>query len=122
MSTIGLVVLLLQLGMPSPLAPGSVPSSATPPMTNLKLWFAADCITLSGAVCSTPSNGSTISAWSDQSGNANDASVASGTCTFNTSQINSKPAVTFSSCHMNFTAHGYKCGNGLCRVQKRFHR
>src|SRR5207248_8234910 len=78
--------------------PGIGPyASSGPPLTNLQLWLEADCITYSGG-CSTPSDGTSISAWHDQSGNGNDLSKDSGTCTFHTAQINGKPSVTFSSC------------------------
>jgi hypothetical protein len=79
--------------------PGGGSHNSGLPLTNLVLWYEADCITYSGGNCSTPSDGTTISAWSDKSGNGNDLSLDSGTCTFHTSQVNGQPAVTFSSCH-----------------------
>jgi len=37
-------------------------------LTNLMLWLESDCITYSGGSCSTPSDGTSISTWSDQTG------------------------------------------------------
>jgi hypothetical protein len=62
------------------------------------LRLSSDCITFVSSVCGVPSNGTNITAWADRSGNANDATLNHGTCTFNTNQVNGKPAVTFSSC------------------------
>lgn len=81
----------LQFPWPSPVA-------ALGPVTGMRFWYSADCITYSGSVCSVPSNGSTLTTWDDRSGNALTATVQTGTCTFNTSQINGQPAVAFSSC------------------------
>ncbi len=84
----------------------------TPPAPgSLKLWLSADCITLSGSSCSVPSNGTTSFTWDDRSGNGNNATINAGTCTFNTNQLNSLPAVTFAStCNFSFVntlASGY---------------
>ncbi len=65
---------------------------------NLAVRYEADCITFVSSVCGTPSNGSTLTTWADESGNANTATVGGGTCTFNTNQVNSNPAVTLASC------------------------
>jgi hypothetical protein len=81
-------------GMPAQAALPSIPSG-------MNLWYSADCITYTSSVCGVPSTGSTISSWADRSGNANNLSLATGTCTLNTGQINGYPAVTFSSCQMN---------------------
>lgn len=78
------------------------PSSSL--VAGMKLWYEADCITFVGSVCGVPSTGTNITTWADQSGNANTATVFSGTCTFNTAQVNSKPAVTFSSCGLNLAS------------------
>jgi hypothetical protein len=64
------------------------------PVSGSQFWFSADCITLSGGVCSTPSNGSSVTTWSDRSGNSRNATTFTGTLTFNTSQINGLPAVS----------------------------
>ncbi len=74
-------------------------------ISSLAARWEADCITFSGSVCSTPSNGSSVTAWNDESGNGNTFNIAAGTCTFNTSQINSKPAVNFNAtCHGTITS------------------
>lgn len=79
--------------------------TAVAPVSGMTLWFAADCITFTSSVCGVPSNGTSISAWADESGNANNWSKTSGTCTFNTNQINTTlPAVTFASCYGNFVS------------------
>ena len=61
--------------------------------------------------CGVPANGVTITTWADRSGNADTATKATGTCTFNTSQINSQPAVTFSNCGLTL-ATGIGPGSG----------
>lgn len=71
------------------------PSSIVPGMS---VWLSADCITYTSSVCGTPANGSTLTTWADHSGNANNVTINAGTCTFNTAQVNSLPAVTFASC------------------------
>ena len=65
-------------------------------VSGMVLWLKADAIT--GVTSGNP-----ISTWPDSSGNGNNATVASGTGTYNTSQINGLPAVTFSSCELNLT-------------------
>ena len=60
------------------------------------VWYSGDCITFPSSVCTTPANGTTITTWQDRSGNARDASISGGTATFNTNQLNGKPAVTLS--------------------------
>lgn len=82
--------------------PTAYNAGASGPVSGMSLWFSADCITYTSSVCGTPSNGTSISSWADRSGNANNWTKSSGTCTFNTNQVNSKPAVTFSSCYGNF--------------------
>ncbi len=85
----------------------SFPSS----ISNLAARWEADCITFPSSVCGTPSNGSSVSTWADQSGNGNTFTIAAGTCTFNTSQINSKPAVNFNAtCHGTITSINFASG------------
>lgn len=72
-------------------------------IANLALRFEADCITFTSSVCGTPSDGTTITAWADESGNSNDAGSGTGTCTFHTNQINTNPAVTFANCSLALT-------------------
>jgi hypothetical protein len=98
------VSLLLAAQNPIFFGQNKPPAAPTIPTSSLKLWISADCITLTAGVCSTPANNSTISTWSDRSGNVNDASVNTGTCTFHTSQINTQPAVTFASCGLTLTS------------------
>ncbi len=91
-------------------------------ISNLAARWEADCITFSGGSCSTPSNGSTITTWNDESGNANTATVAGGTCTFNTSQINGKPAVTFTpNCYLTIgtSINGFTNGVTMFVAMKR---
>jgi hypothetical protein len=76
----------------------TVTAAASGPVAGMALWLSSDCITYPSSVCGTPSNGTNITAWADRSGNANDATLNHGTCTFNTNQVNGLPAVTFSSC------------------------
>ena len=71
-----------------------VAASSTIPYFGLAMWYSADCITRSATACSVPSNGTNITGWADRSGNWHDMQNNGGTCTFNTSQINSQPAVT----------------------------
>lgn len=90
-----------------PFATGAIASgSSNPsPVTGMNIWYSADCITFTSSVCGTPSNGSTINTWADRSGNANNVTIAAGTATFNTNQINGLPAVTFSSsCEGNISS------------------
>jgi hypothetical protein len=77
-----------------------IPAFLPSDIPGLVEWLSADCITLTGTTCSVPSDGTTNFQWSDRSGNANNAGYSSGTCTFHTNQINSLPAVTFSSCEL----------------------
>jgi len=102
---LALLVLMFGLQGPGPATTGAQASSTFTPKSipGLKVWFSADCITLTGTTCSVPSNGSTITGWSDRSGNANNASTTVGTCTFNTNQLNGLPAVNFASCREDFT-------------------
>lgn len=79
-----------------------------PSITNLQLLLEADCITV--APCTSPADGTVLSTWADNSGNGRTATVASGTCTFHTNQVNGLPSVTFSSCHANFTAIAWNAG------------
>jgi hypothetical protein len=60
-----------------------------PVTSSLQLWFPADII--GGA------DGSSVTSWADQSGNANNATVTAGTLTYHTAQIEGLPAVTFAS-------------------------
>ena len=90
--------------------PTGVPVAASPsiPYNGLVAWWSADCISLSDAsTCATPSNGSTVTLWYDRSGNSLNLVNNTGTCTFNTAQINSKPAVNFSSCGLTFSSSNY---------------
>jgi len=82
-------------GNPGCQSPGCVP--------NLQFWFSADCITYTSSVCGTPSNGTSISSWADHSGNSNNLSKTSGTCTYTANQINGHPDVVFSSCILSLT-------------------
>ncbi len=75
-----------------------------PTVANLAVRYESDCITFTSSVCSTPSNNSTLTTWADESGNANTATVGSGTCTFHTNQVNGKPSVSFSSCLLNLAS------------------
>lgn len=81
------------------------------PPTGMSVWYSADCITYSSSVCSVPATGTAITAWADRSGNANNLTKATGTCTFNTAQINTQPAVTFASCGFSM-ASGIGTGTG----------
>ncbi len=84
-----------------------VSGPAFPSIANLSARWEADCITFASSVCGVPSNGSTLTTWADESGNGNTATVAGGTCTFNTNQQNSRPAITFSSCWLTLTGINY---------------
>ncbi len=95
LTTIAVGLTLQSIPFPGP---GAASVSSGPPLTNLLLWVEADCVTMPGGVCTAPADGTTISAWADQSGNANNLSLDAGTCTLHTSVINGKPAVTFSAC------------------------
>jgi hypothetical protein len=81
----------------------NVPPLGSIPSSGLQLWFKADTFAVS--------DGTSVSSWADQSGNANDGTVSSGTATFHTAQINGRPAVTFSSCHLTL-ATGIVPSNG----------
>jgi len=87
----------------SPFFTGSTATTPAAPPAGMSLWYSADCITYTSSVCGVPSNGSTITAWADRSGNANDGLRQNGTFTFNTNQVNSQPAVTLSVAGMNLT-------------------
>lgn len=61
-------------------------------ISGLQAWYAADTgVSCSGAC----SDGGGVSAWNDKSSNANNLSVGTGTPVYHTSQINTKPAITF---------------------------
>jgi hypothetical protein len=92
----------------APNTPYPVPVTASPtiPYAGLALWISADCITVTDAsTCSAPANGTSISTWDDRSGNYLHFLQNNGTCTYNTSQINGLPAVSFSSCQMKAFAY-----------------
>jgi hypothetical protein len=57
-------------------------------------------------VCTTPANGTSISTWQDESGNAGDATKNAGTATYNTNQINGIGGVTISNNSTNFSIGG----------------
>lgn len=98
---IALCLLIFQ--NPGPSLTGAT-SSASPssPVAGMTVWYSADCITLSGSVCSTPGSTTNLSTWSDRSGNGNNLSSASGACQWSASQINSLPAVLFNgTCRLN---------------------
>jgi len=81
----------------------SAPTILPTAIANLRLWFSADCITFPSSVCGTPTTGSSVTAWADRSGNANNGSTSGTNCTYNASQINGKPAVTFDGVGCKFT-------------------
>ena len=63
-------------------------------ITNLTLWLRADCVTGNGA---DPANNSTVSTWTDLSGNGNNA-TANGSPTYQSGAsylINSQPVIYF---------------------------
>ena len=63
-------------------------------ITNLTLWLRADCVTGNGA---DPTNNSTVSTWTDLSGNGNNA-TANGSPTYQSGAsylINSQPVINF---------------------------
>ena len=63
-------------------------------ITNLTLWLRADCVTGNGA---DPANNSTVSTWTDLSGNGNNA-TANGSPTYQNGAaylINSQPVINF---------------------------
>lgn len=68
---------------------GTVP--AGPPVAGVLAWYAADQIP------SPPSSGSALATWNDLSGNGHDLTQATGgdQPTYNTSQLNGLPAVSF---------------------------
>lgn len=69
-----------------------------PSTSSISFWISADCTALTGIQ---PADGSSVSTWKDRGPAHDDLSVASGTCTYHTNQVNSQPAVSFSSCHLN---------------------
>jgi hypothetical protein len=82
--------------------PGPGAGAGGPPgpgtIANLKAQWEADCITFTSSVCGVPADGTSITAWADESGNANDLTKQAGTCTFHTNQVNTThPAVTFTT-------------------------
>lgn len=89
-----------------------VAASSAIPYNGMFVWFSADCITVTDAgTCSTPSNGTSLSLWQDRSGGWHGAQRSGGTCTFNTSQINSQPAVNFGgTCGFLFNGNHYWAG------------
>ena len=103
-----------------PVGTGAIASNAPPPtpVSGMTVWYSADCITFVSSVCGTPSNGTTNFTWADRSGNANNATYTSGTCTFNTNQVNGQPAVTFSSCRMDFSPIAATFGHTMFAVIK----
>jgi hypothetical protein len=63
--------------------------AASPPTANLKIWLEANSLNLT--------NGASVSAWPDQSGNGyNATSTGSAEPTYETNQINGLPALNFS--------------------------
>lgn len=81
---------------------GTLSAQTYPSISNLQLRYEADCIT--SGPCAAPADGTNITAWADQSGNANTGTVSSGTCTLHTGQINGKQTVTFTgNCHIDFS-------------------
>lgn len=87
-------------GFPFPGPVWSLSSCGSAPVSsNLQIWLKADAgLTCSGGC----TNGATVTGWTDQSTNAYTGTV-SGTITYNTSQINGKPALTFSSAHVSLS-------------------
>lgn len=77
------------------------------PATGMNLWISADCVILTGSVCSSPANGAQFTGggganqatWADRSANANTLGFISlqNGCIFNTNQINGLPAVKFAN-------------------------
>ncbi len=58
--------------------------------TSLQAWYKADV----GVTCTSGcSNGNTVTAWADQSGNSNTLTSAGGTATYATSAVNGLPAI-----------------------------
>src|SRR5947209_18963882 len=85
---------------------------ALPVTSGLMLWFDASQIT--GL-----SNGSSLTTWTDQSGNANNATTGSGTVTYNTARINGLPAGTFSGAYISLaSAIAASSGNTAFVVSK----
>lgn len=85
--------------------PGLTSVAPVQPPAGMQFWFSADCITFTSSVCGVPSNGSVLATWADRSGNANNGTLSTGVCTFNTNQINSQPAVTFANCHLDLVSN-----------------
>ena len=107
--TIGLLLLSLFIGGQNP-GPSITGVNASPPVVptsyaGLQVWYSADCYTLTGSVCSTPSAGTLTTAWDDRSGNGVNMTV-NGTCTFTANVLNSLPGVTFdgSTCYFSYPA------------------
>lgn len=88
------------------MAAGVQAVASVQPPAGMNVWYSADCITYASSVCGTPTTGTAITAWADRSGNANNLTRTAGTCTFNSSQVNAKPAVTFAAC-------GFSIGTGI---------
>ncbi len=85
---------IAQISGPMFPGPGMTAAGPVQPVTGMDIWYSADCMINTGCT-SQPSNGASVTTWADRSGNANNLSKTAGTCTFNTGQINSQPAVDF---------------------------
>jgi hypothetical protein len=74
-----------------------VPATSIIPYYGMDAWFSADCPIISDAgSCGAPANGTSIDVWADRSGQGGFAAANTTPCVYNTNQINSKPAMTFS--------------------------
>ncbi len=73
-------------------------SSVPPP----NVWYDQGCITKSP--CASPADNTNLTTWADRSDNNNTATVATGTATFHTNQINGTGAVTCSSCGLTWAS------------------
>lgn len=121
LASIVLAVMMLMSGQHNvPTSTGATAVAPVPPtpVAGMSFWYSADCITFVSSVCGTPSNGTTNFTWADRSGNANNAAYSQGTCTFNTNQVNSLPAVTFSSCKFTFSSIAATFGHTMFAVLK----
>lgn len=98
MKTTALLVLMIgvvfaqSIIFPGPTAYAPAASCSLSYTTNLALWVKAD----TGLTCTSGCTGTNVvTAWADQSGNANNLTTSGSILTYAASDINSLPAVTF---------------------------
>jgi hypothetical protein len=84
---------------------GIPPASCGLPTTGMAAWYKADAgVTCTGGC----TNGATVTAWADQSGNGNNLTTTGSVLTYSTGAINGLPAINFPS-----IGSGFPTGNSF---------